>query len=210
MVKKINDLIVLVADKNMAAVVFRVLTRWQSMRIRETTSKIYVHPYRDAGVLSGAHEFLRPFLNHYSYAMVLFDREGCGDFQSREAIEKMVEEHLNNSGWSSRCAVIVLDPELEIWVWSNSPHVAETLGWEQSELNLWLEKNSFRPSVSQKPERPKEAMELALREKKIPRSSAIYAEIALKVSIERCSDNGFLKFKRILQQWFPLLQKENL
>jgi hypothetical protein len=137
--------------------------------------------------------------------MVLFDKEGCGDFSERASIERMIEKRLNDSGWNNRCAVIVLDPELEIWVWSDSPHVAAALGWNQLELNLWLQQKSLCSSDSQKPHNPKEAMEFVLREKRIPRSSAIYAEIASKVSLERCSDISFLKFKIVLKQWFPVL-----
>jgi hypothetical protein len=54
-----------------------------------------------------------------------------------------------------------------------------------------------------KPIRPKEAMELALRTAKIPRSSSIYESLAKSVSLQRCKDKSFEKFKSTLINWFP-------
>lgn len=38
--------------------------------------------------------------------------------------------------------------------------------------------------------------------KGIPRSSSIYQDIAERVSVNRCQDPSFLRFKTILQNWF--------
>ena len=54
-----------------------------------------------------------------------------------------------------------------------------------------------------KPRRPKEALQAALREARIPRSSSLYQRIAEKVSLRECEDRAFLKFKDILKDWFP-------
>jgi hypothetical protein len=35
------------------------------------------------------------------------------------------------------------------------------------------------------------------------RSSAIFFELAQRVSVNRCIDPAFLKFKNTLRQWFP-------
>lgn len=70
--------------------------------------------------------------------------------------------------------------ELEIWVWSDSPHVAAVLGWagRQPDLMTWLiNKGMFDPQKT-KPDRPKEAMVLALREARKSRSSAIFLQLA--------------------------------
>lgn len=197
-----KDIVFLVADKNMETTVSTLLTRQGSLDIRVITCDIFIHQYRDTGVLNNSHDFLRPFQNKYKYAMVLLDREGCGDNRERKVIEETVENFLNSSGWQGRCATIVFDPELEIWVWSDSPHVAKALGWEQTEINSWLQQKKFCSLGNQKPTRPKEAMEEALREKKIPRSSYIYKEIASQVSLKNCSDPSFLKFREVLQRWF--------
>ena len=73
-----RDLVVLVADKNMEAVMVGLLGRPQSLGIRAITFDVFVHPRRDPGCLTGADDFLRPFGGAYHYALVLFDHEGCG------------------------------------------------------------------------------------------------------------------------------------
>ena len=79
------------------------------------------HPRRDSGCYNESHEFLRPFVRLYRFALVVFNREGSGrEMMNRVEIERVVENRLSLSGWDERSATVVLDPELEIWVWSDS------------------------------------------------------------------------------------------
>jgi hypothetical protein len=64
-----------------------------------------------------AHDFLRPFVRSYARALVVFDREGCGQEQRpRDELEQIVEQHLARNGWDDHAAAIAIDPELENWV----------------------------------------------------------------------------------------------
>ena len=196
-----KDLIVLVADGNMKASIEGILKRHKSLRIRSITHDIFVHPERDPGALNKAHDFLRSFTAQYRYAMIMFDQEGCGREATAEELQMEVQDKLDRTGWRERSSVVVLEPELEIWVWSDSPHVAKILGLKEEELSSLLQ-NYSRPNYT-KPIRPKEAMEKALRQSRIPRSSSLYAELASKVSLMRCADVAFVRLKTTLQQWFP-------
>jgi hypothetical protein len=137
----------------------------------------------------------------------MFDREGCGQDKrlSHIHLEQRVEKNLARSNWTDKAATIVFDPELEIWIWSDSPHVETILGWggRQPSLREWLRNKNYIKPDEIKPKRPKEAAEEVLRIVRKPRSSAIYRELAEKVSFERCTDKSFLKFKTTLQKWFP-------
>ena len=200
-----KDLIILVADKNTEFAVKGLLSRYHALKIRQVVSDLYVHPERDPGCLLKCDSFLRPFINNYMHAFVIFDREGCGREQnSREDLEKEVEERLAHSGWGNRAEVIILDPELEIWVWSDSPHVDSILGWrdKQPDLKTWLKLNGYFDAQRNKPYRPKEVLEEALRQATKARSSSLYLQLAKLVSLERCTDSAFLKFKAGLQYWF--------
>jgi hypothetical protein len=201
-----NELIVLVADKNMEFAVKGILSRFNALGIREVAPEINVDPENDPGCLLRGHLFLRPFVNQYAHALILLDREGSGRERiCRETLESEIEERLNRSGWGNRAAAIVIDPELEMWVWSDSPHVDSVLGWEGKEpaLRNWLQERGYLQEGRIKPGRPKEAMEQALRTVRKPRSSSIYQQLARKVSLERCTDSSFVKLKTILQGWFP-------
>ena len=74
----IADLVVLVADKDMEVTVSGLLARSQSLAMRTTSVDIYRHPQRDPGCRLRSADFLRSFSRQYRYALVMFDREGCG------------------------------------------------------------------------------------------------------------------------------------
>ncbi|MEW6072957.1 MAG: hypothetical protein AB1726_10260 [Planctomycetota bacterium] len=200
-----KDLIALVADKNMEFALRALLSRAASLEIRPVTADVYVHPERDAGCLLRAHEFCRPFIDRYSHSLVMFDREGCGRGQeSRRELEQRTEALLSNFGWEGRSATVVIDPELEAWVWSSSPHVASALGWQgrRPGLREWLERVDLWADAEAKPHRPKHALERALWAVRRPRSSALYAEIAGKVRLGDCQDLAFGKLRDTLASWF--------
>ncbi len=122
-----RDLIVLVADKNTEFSIRGLLSKRSSaLRIRPLVFDIFVHPQRDPGCLRLAHDFLRPHSSRYGHALVVLDRDGCGQEhrKKRTELEQQIEERLAQSGWSTgRAAAVVIEPELEAWVWSQSPHV---------------------------------------------------------------------------------------
>jgi len=199
------DLVVLVADRNMEAAVRGLFSRQEALGIRKVDVHILRHPQKDCGCRNGGVEFLAVFPGQYRHALLMFDREGSGEEGQRpETIESDLEGRLSLSGWAGRAAVIVLDPELETWVWSGSPHVAACLGWTDRTMSLpqWLCDKGYLASGEAKPTRPKEAMEAALWMTHTPRSSAIYQRLAETVSTKGCVDRAFVKFRTTMQRWF--------
>jgi len=199
-----KDLIVLVADKNMEAAFRGLLCRYQALGIREISFDIFVHPNKDPGCRGESHRFLQSFSNRYRFALVVFDREGCGSEEERASLENNAEQKLASVGWSDRATVIVLDPELEIWLWNRSPHVERVLGWRDQAMPLrtWLVQNGLLLREDLKPERPKETLEVVLRKAKRPRSSSIYLQIAEQVSLTGHNEPAFRKLLATLRMWF--------
>ncbi len=200
-----KDLVILVADKNTQFVLEGLLQRPFALNIRQINYDIFIHPMRDPGVYNNAAQFLRPFINQYRYALVSLDREGSGQEDKEAAqISAEIQKDLNRNGWQDRCEVIVFDPELEIWAWVNSEHLAQNLGWPNvRDLKEFIQGKGIWTTGRSKPERPKEAIEHGLREKGIQRSSAIYKKIAERVSFRGCEDRSFLRFTSVLRRWFP-------
>lgn len=202
-----HDLQVLTADKDTEHALRGLFGRPEALGVRPFTYEMTVHPHKDPGCV-GAAEFLRPFAKKSLYALVVFDREGSGreHESSREEIEQAIERELDNNGWRDRAAVIVLDPEIESWVWSPSPHVDEALGWAQRSPGLrdWLTTKKYLREGETKPVRPKEAMRAALREVRRPPSAALFEQIASKVSVKHCRDPSFMKLRAVLQRWFAI------
>jgi hypothetical protein len=202
----LKDLILLVADKDIEYALRGILSKRQrAIGIREITYDVHVHGDRDPGCRIKGSDFLRPFAGQYSHALLIFDLAGSGqDALTRDMLESQLENELHHSPWGERAAVIAIEPELEVWVWSDSPQVDRCLGWADRSSNLrdWLVQKSFLDVGQSKPLRPKEALEATLRQVGKPRSSDIYRSIAEKVSLRRCSDPAFLKLKSTLIRWF--------
>lgn len=203
-----HDLVVLVADKNMEYSIKGILERPESIQIKQIKYEIYAHPLRDPGCRNNGHDILCPFVNNCQHALIIFDKEGCGKEKNktREELESETEKRLITSGWGDRAAAVVIDPELENWLWSDSPEVDLVLGWKGKNppLRSWLEDRGYLTSNSVKPSHPKEAVESALRMVNKPKSSSIFYQLANRVSLKRCQDRAFLKLKEILVLWFGI------
>lgn len=195
-----KDLIVLVADSQMRAATEQLLTREQALGIATPSFDVVVHPERDAGVFGKCQDFLRPFHRLYRFTLVMFDREGCGSPETVQGIQQIVQKRLDAAGWLGRNQIVVIDPELEIWVWADSPHVSRSLGLPGEQLKEILAR--YQRDENQKPKDPKAAMEEALKKSRLPRSSAIYANLAATVTLKNCRDASFLHFKSTLVEWF--------
>lgn len=204
-----KKLIVLSADLDIQNAIQGLLMRHESLGFSPLSLKDDVdfirHPNHDSGCYINAAEYLRYAVRKYGHALVLFDREGCGkDHEIVDDLSTKVEEDMKLAGWTDP-AVIVLDPELEAWVWSCSPKVDEELGWKGASppLRQWLKMAGFLEEGTVKPLRPKEALEAALRKVQKPRSARIYLNLARQVGLSRCNDRSFEKFRQVMTRWFP-------
>jgi hypothetical protein len=200
-----EDLIVLAAELSMQVALVEMIERHQSLGMRKISFRVLQHPNYDSGVFQSGHKILQSESKRYQHALAICDRHGCGrDALPREEIEKLIEAQLANH-WDDRAAAIVIDPELENWVWTESRHVGEAIGWPggMSALWSWLRDRRYLLKGQAKPSDPKEALVQALRTTRQPRSSSLYKSLAAKVSLTGCTDPAFLKLQATLQAWFP-------
>ena len=123
-----RDLIVLAADLDMKVSTEALLGNPRILGIRQIQFDVLTHNYRDPGCRTGAASCLANFTNRYHYAIVIFDRDGCGSTAPRDQIQREVEQALHHNGWPDRARAIVIQPELEAWIWTSSPVTATTLG----------------------------------------------------------------------------------
>lgn len=200
------DLKVVVADSNMKAAFSGLLTRHQSLGIRPLKLDPHSplsHPRHDPGCWKDGPELLAIEHQHYRHGLLALDWEGCNSKRSAEDTRRELQERLDrftSPGWGS---VVVLQPELEIWVFAGSTEVDRALGWQPGTLTPWLEQQGHLEPGHAKPARPKEAVEAAMDQKRQPRSSSVYRQLSQFVGFSRCTDPAFADLKATLQQWFP-------
>ncbi|MCK6578324.1 MAG: hypothetical protein L6Q98_09500 [Anaerolineae bacterium] len=202
------DLIILTADADAEWTLRTLLEkRTKSIAIPAIHFEVVRHPNRDSGVYRDAPEFLRTYLGKARHALVLLDYHGSGaeHRESPQEIEEGLEDRINQAGWDrEQIRVIVLEPELEVWVWAKSPNVSNALGMSASDLTAFL--NQVDLDERGKPRDPKDAIERALRKSRKPLSPEIFRELAGSVSLkvrERSSD----RFRERMQYWFHLEEK---
>ncbi len=203
-----RDLVVLVADiKQQQTVGTLLIERHKSLGIRQVlidiNSDIYRHDNRDPGVFHEAGRFLDTFAQQYEHALVFIDAEWSGSPASAKEIEEKIQDDLNRNGWKGRSAVVVIDPELEIWVWGTSSHVPELFGTDWAMIKDLGHRTGYWQAGETKPLRPKDLWEEVLHRTKTKDSSALFRQLAEKVSLNRCQDGSFRRFREILQGWFP-------
>jgi hypothetical protein len=210
-----NDLLFMVADTNMREAVRGLLERQAAHEV------IGCRPFdfdarrdikvakgqNDPGLFVRANELLRPFAGEYRHAVLIVDEEWDGS-PGATAIDRKLVEHLTSAGWPPPDGLaLVVRPEADVWLWSDSPHSAAALGWPSwTELRPALEGQGWMNVGHVKPSCPKEAAEWALRHGagNVKRSSALYRKVAGKVSVHRCQDSALDTLLSALRQWFPL------
>jgi hypothetical protein len=199
-----KDLVILVADKNMQFALKGALSRPIAMGIRPLSYEFRVHPGRDGGVRKTGPEILALERRVFNHALLILDFEGSGtELLAAPPLEHQLDARLQGH-WQDRARAIVIEPELDIWVWGSDNALEAAIGWSESlHIRGWLQQRGFDFDKNGKPARPKEALEDALRKSRLPRSSAIYEHIANRISLHRCADRAFLRLKNQMVTWFP-------
>jgi hypothetical protein len=209
-----NDLLFMVADTNMREALSGFLERQAVHQIIgcraidfDARRDIKVAKgQNDPGLFTRANELLRPFSRAYCHAVVVVDEEWDGS-PGAAVIQSQLDGHLTDVGWGPPDGLsLVVQPEVDNWLWSESPHSATALGWRSwEELRPALQRNGWLEGEASKPARPREAAEWALRHGagNAKRSASLYRKVAGSVSVRRCVDPAVDVLLNALRRWFP-------
>ena len=207
-----RDCLFLLADSNMKAAFEGFLTR-EAFHLSLGCGAFDFDPIQDLFVAAGdndpglytrGHELLRPYQNTHRHAVIVIDAAWDGS-PGAEVIRQHLTAKIRESGWEENdFKVIVIDPELEEWIWQQNHHVANALGCNHiQEILDDMRASGIWPEGQAKPNHPKEALETVLRKNRIPRSSSIYQKITSRVSVNHCQDGAFQELLAALCLWFP-------
>ena len=198
-----SDLVILVADIQLEKTIQTLLDeRRSSLGLGPGVCDIFRHAGNDPGVYRGAGAFLASFTGQYRYALVLLDVAWEGSSGDATEIEQKIQRDLDACGWQGRSEVIALDPELEAWVWADSPHVPRILGMSWAQIKALGEQKDYWAPGEGKPAHPKELLEDVLYRTRQARSAALFCSLARSVGLAACRDSAFLRLRKTLQAWF--------
>lgn len=199
-----KDLLLLVPDKNTHFALKGALPRHEALGIRPISFEFLVHSGRDGGVRTTGAALAALKRNQFHHLLMIFDHEGCGA-ESMQASDLIAElERQLAPRWGNAAGVIVIEPEVDVWMWGGDNILAELLKWSGNQgMRDRLRAKGFEFDANDKPVRPKEALEEILAAKAEPRSSSLYEKIASRLSLQRCKDPAFIRLQKTLQHWFP-------
>lgn len=198
-----KDLVLLVADKDIQYALTGALSRPQAMVTRPIACEFKLHAGKDGGARSTGVDILNTQRRLFSRALLVFDREGCGRDDDALTIERDLDARLALV-WGIDAKTIVVEPEVEAWVWGADNAMREVLGWPRPEpIRQWLADQHFVIADNGKPVRPKEAFRALRSVHQLPWSSALYRNIAEKISLQHCVDPAFVRLRDTLRSWFP-------
>lgn len=163
--------------------------------------------YTDGGLWRHAHSNLAPFLGEYRHAVIVLD----ADFEPHPGVETLREDITNNmraAGWDedSFC-VVVIDKELEAWLWAPNLNVAQAFGHDDFDKmrDALAAKNLWNAGAA-KPNDLKAARNLASklggRKTGGPIFRSVFGSISSR-ACDRCQEAGFNTLRTALQTWFP-------
>ena len=165
-----------------------------------------MEPNHDPGCYERPTDLLRGYRQDAEHALLILDLAWDGvPAESGPDLEALIDEKLRQADMADWAVPLVIEPELEAWVFSTSPHVSIVLGWKgPSSIRKTLEEQNLWKAEDSKPADPKAALEYILGRTGKSRSSSLFRRLASRVSTASgCQDRAFLRLKTLLQGWFP-------
>ncbi len=201
-----NDLFVLVADNDMKLAMTALLARPRTLGVACFGFDVERYIGRDPGCRRDAANILRPRSKKYDHCLVMFDYHGCGSMEPREEIQQQGEKELMRNGWN-RAKVIVVQPELEAWVWGDLATASHVFGWSGNHraLRESLTQWGLWPDGQSKPPDPKKAMKKAIRRGRgrLRQRPDMFQRTAQTANVDACRDPAFQELLATLRRWFP-------
>src|SRR6266436_3081128 len=158
----------------------------------------------DGGIHRRAHMLLRRYTRSHQNAVVMLDKKFGGQLPAA-VVREEIRNNLLHNGWSAECVeVVVIDPELEVWLWQRrNPHIARAFRYNGAiSLEEFLEAEGFWPSAAVKPPKPKDAAHLLLRRYRAGVPMVVYRLTIEHISVSGCQDPAFSRLVGALRRWF--------
>ncbi len=200
------DLFVVMEGRRDRAVMEAVLNRPYDLGIQPIT---YEFDLRFSAVRTGGPDAGRERRGEFRYVICLWDHQGSGEENKPPSrVQGEVQARLNRNTLKGFSKALVIDPELEIWLWRDRTAIASILEVDENRLTEWL--NDWRQAQFPKQtvetllqQFPKEALEEVMRRAGEKPDAALYGRITAIANLQRWSkEPSFRRLCSTLRKWF--------
>ena len=207
-----KDLIIRVADADMERFLHAILNKPKALGIRPIQFDIErnTDARGDSGMRANGVELTRMDKDDYHKEVLMWDYQGCGHEHKKSAqiVATETQDHLDRISWQDNSAVIIIEPELERWLWYCEQAIAAHLQKTVTELQQWSETYANQQNMSLADLKESDPKGLfvyivctRLRRTRTPRN---YEQIGKHASIKNLQTcESFRQFIKTLQTWFP-------
>lgn len=159
----------------------------------------------DPGIFTRGGALVSSLINTHKKLVIALDCDWDGSPGQAEILSKVTNQ-LHQGGWAPQdVLVIAIEPELEQWIWQDSPVLAAELRMNAPQgLKAMLGQRGLWPAEAAKPPSPKDLFIQLRRENNVKLSSSIFKRIASKVPVAACEDGEFRRLLAQLRAWFPM------
>jgi hypothetical protein len=206
-----KDLLVVLEGRDDKEVMRAVLNRPNDLGIRTITFEL---DRRSRAVPTQEPDLARDQRKEFQFAICLWDHVGSPYENERPAqAQGKVQARLNQNTLRDCSKALVIDPELEIWLWQDQAAIATVLEVNAPQLIEWLDdwQKGYFPdkNIGALIEQfPKEALEAVFQRAKEKPSAALYRRIASEANLGLWSQaSSFQQMRRALRKWFPRTRK---
>jgi len=135
------DLLAFVADADLLAVMEEVLARPAELGAGAFTFKVDRHTGRDPGMVKDGPELVRMRKAEAERCVLIWDHQGSGWEARHTASESRIRiiDKLERFTWKDCSDALVLEPELEEWLWRDPPSIARHLEVEPANFDAWVD-----------------------------------------------------------------------
>lgn len=174
----------------------------------ESESDIYRVPgCTDGGVWKHAHANLQLFKDKYRHAVIVLDA-AFEPHPGAAVLRDDISRRMIASGWANdRFSVIVIQPELEAWLWAPNLNVALAFGYANfDQLRGALEAEALWNAGEPKPHDLKGARDHAAKHGGKKTGGPIFKNVFGNISrraLDLCTEPGFEALRISVRTWFP-------
>lgn len=205
-----KDLCIWVADAETGAFLKALLGRPRALNIREIECDFERHTGRDSGMVTNGPELTRQMKRFYRKTLLVLDYHGCGR-ENRQPAKQVAEEmqgRLDVVTWQGKSSVVIVEPELERWLWLCESAIAKHFSISAEELRQSCRAYADKQGKSLdqiKEKEPKTLLDHICRHHH-PRHFGPdnFENIGQHASIKQLQASpSFQRFHQAMQSWFP-------